>query len=212
MIALAFALVIAGTAPDGSALTSADLPKYREALAAASPAEPPPRPVKFAELWRDADRFVGRRVIVEGVVVRRFGQGPIGEFPALTEAWIDAGEKNLICLAFPTTAQSRLALGQGEGIRFSGTFLKTLRYRADVDRLAPLIVGAGPPERIAGGAQAADPWGSLGSKVNLGVAAGAGVLVVLILALRHAQRPVRRMTVIEPAPEFVDGGDEHESD
>ena len=203
MIALLLACAATTADPDGSALSLADLPEYRKAL---SPQRGPAARVlatTFVELWREPGEYQGRQVVVEGVVARRFRQDAIGEFPALTETWIEDGDKNLVCLAYPTAIA---AAGLGDRIRFQGTFLKMLRYRADVDRLAPLVVGPTAPVIVSPGSGAVDAWGSLCTSHAVLVAIGAALVVITVLAVQHARRPVRRSLDRGAPPEFVDGG------
>ena len=49
------------------------------------------------------NRAYAGRVQVEGRVVRRFHQGPVGTFPALVEAWAVSGRGDPLCLVFPET-------------------------------------------------------------------------------------------------------------
>jgi hypothetical protein len=203
-------MVLAMTAvePDGAALSLADLPAYRQALLPILPTHAPDRNTSFAEIWPDPAPFRGRVVRVEGVVVRRFEQPAVGQFPALTEVWIEDGDKNSICATYPTVQPP---LRMGDRVRFTGTFLKMLSYRADVDRLAPLIVGATRPEVVAVAQSGILPWELLGSRANTLVSIGAAAVVIAVLATQFARRPVPKQTHSGPAPEFVDGagGDEN---
>jgi hypothetical protein len=134
----------------------------------------PPVPVRFHDLWEHPGRFRGRRVTVQGRVERIFRQGPVGSFPALVEAWIFSKAGDPFCLVFPLPAGAipggreqgpgpavRVVGGRGpeaptrrpavpdpgRWVRFTGTFLKTIRYAgADGPRLAPLIVGDRTPQ------------------------------------------------------------------
>jgi hypothetical protein len=148
-------------------LTLADLAAYRAALsgkATADAAESTDLPVSvgFKDLWEHSERFRGRRVVVEGRVSRIFRQGPIGQFPALAELWISSPAGEPFCLVVPqsietspsetesTGGKPRDAGGVnpeiGANVRFTGTFLKMVRYAAaDVARLAPLVVCGQPP-------------------------------------------------------------------
>ena len=134
----------------------------------------PPLQASFRDLWNRPAAFQGRRVIVEGRVERIFRQGPVGSFPPLAEIWITAPAGDPYCLIVPqgtgtdTTpavsplpAQSKAREPQadtrpgsppprlaepGTVVRFTGTYLKMVRYTAgDGARLAPLIVGNLPP-------------------------------------------------------------------
>ena len=145
--------------PDGtddleSRLGLADLTDYRAALAGKSIADGagasgPPRPVSFRDLWDHSETWSGQRVQVDGRVVRVFRQGAVGSFPPLVEAWLATPAGDLFCVEFPWQANPQ---GKDESfkparrVRFTGTFLKTIRYSAgDQERLAPLIVGDRPP-------------------------------------------------------------------
>lgn len=152
-----------------SQLTLADLAAYRAALsgrATADAAQPNDVAVEvsFKELWDQAERFRGRRVIVKGRIQKIFRQGPVGHFPALAEIWISSSAGDPFCLVVPQEnnivvsasdvpvvepAGSSLAFpALGETVRFTGTFLKMVRYSGgDVARLAPLVVGDRTPVR-----------------------------------------------------------------
>src|SRR5699024_4723036 len=84
------------------ALSLSDLAPYRAALerkpAGAAAA------VTFRELWEHADRYEGKRVRVQGRVVRRFRQGAFGTFPPLVEAWAVSPAGDPFCLVFPAPA------------------------------------------------------------------------------------------------------------
>jgi hypothetical protein len=144
-------------------LTLADLAAYRMALsgkATADAAESTDLPVSvgFKDLWEHSEHFRGRRVVVEGRVSRIFRQGPIGQFPPLAELWVGSSAGDPFCLVVPQsieTSPSAASTGGGKRseaqvaipemgtrIRFTGTFLKMVRYVAgDVARSAPLLVG-----------------------------------------------------------------------
>jgi hypothetical protein len=153
----------------------ADLAAYRAALAGkptADEARPsdPPTPVTFRDLWERPEAYRGRRVMIRGRLERTFRQGAIGSFPPLVEAWIFSASGDPCCAVFPrpeapaggeppsgptheTRPDSRAGVsavpGPGRLVRFTGTFLKTVRYAAgDGERLAPLIVGDQPPEPL----------------------------------------------------------------
>jgi len=64
-------------------LTIADLSAYRDALAGKPSGAP--TAVGFRELWARPKQHQGKRVQVEGRVVRVFQQGKVGTFPPLTE-------------------------------------------------------------------------------------------------------------------------------
>jgi hypothetical protein len=155
----------------------ADLAAYRAALsgkATADDARPsdPPKSVEFRDLWERPEAYRGRRVTIRGRLERTFRQGAVGSFPPLVEAWIFSASGDPFCVVFPrpeTSADGVSASGStlgsdgdhrqdsrtagpaipgpGRPVRFTGTFLKTVRYAAgDGERLAPLIVGDRSPE------------------------------------------------------------------
>jgi hypothetical protein len=142
MIVAALVAVLAQS--DGSTLSAADLAEYLRALA---PSDRAAEPVAFLDLWEHPEVHRGRRVRVSGRFARQFQQPASGRFPALTELWLSTPAGNLFCVVFPS--------GEGEvrptgaTLRFEGTFLRRIRYAGgDVARLAPLIVGAGPPRVV----------------------------------------------------------------
>ena len=148
-------------------LTLADLAAYRAALSGKATGEnakssDPPVRVVFRDLWNHTDEFRGRRVTIQGRVERIFRQGPIGSFPALAEVWIVSPAGDPFCLVVPNEshngilsvndhglddrATSKETPALGQTVRFTGTFLKMVRYAGgDGARLAPLVVGSQPP-------------------------------------------------------------------
>ncbi len=161
----------------------ADLPAEHAALAGKATidgpeAHAPPQTVTFRDLWNHPETWRGRRVRVRGTIARVFRQGAVGSFPPLAEAWLSTPEGDLLCVVFPQedrrgqktltesgpdrkgrnepTPEPQREPEPGRRVRFTGTFLKTIRYpAADLARLAPLIVGDRPPtmtmETAAGG-------------------------------------------------------------
>jgi hypothetical protein len=152
----------------------ADLAGYRAALSGKATADDakaddPPARVAFRDLWNRPDRFRGRRVTIEGRVLRIFRQGPVGSFPPLAEVWVTAPAGDPFCVVFPqpvppgedspkrgspaqaarnqgNEVRANLMPALGRTVRFTGTFLKQVSYAAgDGARLAPLVVGEGPP-------------------------------------------------------------------
>jgi len=152
-------------------LSLEDLAGYRAALSGKPTADQartsdPPVEAKFKDLWDRTDLFQGRRVTIQGRVMRVFRQGPVGSFPALAEVWITSPAGDPFCVVCPqpeSTEQAQtvsdvtagpppeptVVRGRNAGIselgrtvRFTGTFLKMVRYAGgDGARLAPLIVG-----------------------------------------------------------------------
>ena len=124
--------------------------------------------VGFRELWDHAATYQGRRVQVQGRLVRRFRQGSFGTFPPLEEAWVFSPAGDPFCLVFPaprdpeereaeTKPKTPTAAGS---VRFAGTFLKLIEYQgADGPRRRAADRGAGPAgcgHGRVGPAQAAD--------------------------------------------------------
>ena len=202
------AVLIAGSAlvaraEDDGPLALSDLAAYRAALEPSKPGDPPALPSSFRDLWDHPEQSRGRRVAVSGRVQRVFHQGAVGRFPALAEVWVVDPASDPLCLVFPESSD-RAAPKPGDSITFDGTFLRRIRYRGgDVDRLAPLIVGPGPP-RVERPAPAA-PAGASGSAFDGMLVAVLGGIVVLILLRAHLRRPSSPRIVAEPPPEFQDG-------
>jgi hypothetical protein len=154
----------------------------------------PPVPVGFRDLWNRPEAYRGRRVTIRGRLERSFRQGAVGSFPPLVEAWIFSPSGDPFCLVYPRAgagtdagpstgppsvsapvsaddarrtdarAAGPAEPGPGRVVRFTGTFLKMVRYTAgDGDRQAPLIVGDRPPARqppeAAGESTATPPGG-----------------------------------------------------
>jgi hypothetical protein len=174
-----------------------DLPEYREALEA--DARGPAPLVTFRDLWDRPDFYRGRPVRVEGRVARLFRQEPLGAFPALTEAWASSPEGDPFCLVFPTGDGDSPQIGAT--VRFRGTFLRPIRYKGgDVDRLAPLIVGGGPPEMSTSPPRQGPASGFTPLDWGMGIAVSG--VVVLILLRQFLGRPARRPAHREPPPTF----------
>jgi hypothetical protein len=192
---------------DDSPLSLADLEAYRVALA--SKPDSTARSVSFRDLWDRPEDYAGRTVAVEGRVARTFRQPRFGEFPPLVEAWVVSPPGDPFCLVFPQP-EGRPALGVGAFVRFSGTFLKRIKYQGgDVDRLAPLIVGPRAPDApLSAPVTAWKEW----SSADWMMAVGALLVVSLVLLTRHFSRPAVDSRPIEPPPSFVDGKSEIEGD
>jgi hypothetical protein len=219
VLALTFAFAFASPVPAGeSALTVADLAAYRAALSGTGVREKAV-PVGFRELWDHPATYQGRRVQVEGRIVRRFRQGAFGTFPPLEEAWAFSPAGDPFCLVFPETSNGEKSPGravQGQGqdqdqVRFVGTFLKRVEYQGgDGPRLALLIVGPAPPVavRLASNSKsstAEDPGFHL-SRLDWAIGLAAAAVVAMVLARQHLRGPVRRPSNVEipPAPLFDD--------
>ncbi|MFI5461505.1 MAG: hypothetical protein ACHRXM_39435 [Isosphaerales bacterium] len=255
-------------------LTLVDLAGYRAALSGKATAEDPragdpPARVVFKDVWNRPDLFRGRRVTVQGRIVRVFRQGPVGSFPPLAEVWIASPSGDPFCLVFPqpgpidgneqkrgTTVE---AMGDheqdtvaedekdvcatpipelGRTIRFTGTFLKMVRYAAgDGARLAPLVVGdllpVLIPAKAAGSRSSAESVAAVFRAINGGSHAGASIewrtwavgltLAALVAgalawrqirapsrrsAVRHAGRRTTSRLVLDPPLEFIEPRDD----
>jgi len=197
-------LLAAGMPPtdtEDGPLGLSDLPAYREALA--SSIVGPASPATFRQLWEHPEAHRGRPVRVSGSVVRRFRQPPVGEFPALAEVWIVTPEGDPFCLVHPE-ASAKAAPRLGDPVRFSGVFLRRIRYEGrDAARLAPLIVGNGAPVVVT--PAGSNNWG--GGRVDWAIAAVLGVVALAILAGRRGNRPVRRRPDGLPAPRWIEPGE-----
>ena len=183
-------------AEDGT-VSIADYPALRAALAdeprgAASP-------VEFKNLWQEPDRYRGQRVEITGRVERRFRQPAVGTFPALAEVWIVDEQGNPSCLVFPAHGDTSQP---GKDVRFTGTFLRLIRFRGggDGERMAPLIVGPAAPVPITGKMAGGEPAvvGAWDRAVGLGLL----VLVVVILGAQHLRLRRPRRPESGPPPSF----------
>ena len=144
--------------------------------------------------------------------MRRFRQEAFGTFPPLTEAWAVSPAGDPFCLVFPNPdPASRATPALGTPVRFDGTFLKQVRYQGgDGPRLAPLIVGGGPP--IASAKAPAPPRPRRGYGSTLDWTAGLIVagFVVLFVARMHLNKPFARTSgwATDPPPEFLTSADD----
>jgi hypothetical protein len=211
----------------------ADLAGYRAALSGKATADDasaadPPAQVQFRDLWERPDAFRGRHVIVEGRVVRIFRQEPVGSFPALAEVWITSTSGDPFCLVSPRAGLTSIPIPEpGRDVRFTGTFLKMVRYAAsDGARLAPLVVGDRPPTAQSAGANLRtigghvadarfDPWSWSPAIWALGLLTAA--LAGGLLAWWHLNTPSpkpRRWTITpnsaDPPLEFIEPGEDVE--
>jgi hypothetical protein len=199
VVFLAIGCLMASRAED-SPFGLADLEAYRSALSAKLDGSAPT--VGFKDLWDRPGDYAGKAVAVEGRVARLFRQPKVGEFPPLVEAWVVSAAGDPFCLVFPQL-EGRTSPGVGSQVRFSGTFLKRIKYQGgDVDRLAPLIVG---PETPATPRPGSDLEGMKWNSVDWMMALGACLVVGLLLARRHLARPTPVPRRVEPPPSFVDG-------
>lgn len=219
----------------------ADLAAYRAALSGrptaddARPSDPPAR-VGFRDLWDHPDAHRGRRVTVVGRLERTFRQGAVGSFPPLDESWIFSTAGDPFCIVYPHPEAPDAVPRAGRPVRFTGTFLKTVRYAAgDGERLAPLIVGDRPPSpsrpgdepnatakgagevlRAVGGGDHKTRQGTAGSwMLGLGLAVTAALVIAgqhLRGALLRRRSPLRSRPRDREPPDpplhFVDSPDE----
>ena len=118
----------------------ADLPEYRAALEPGSGSEGPAAAVGFRDLWDHPERYRGRRVQVEGRIVRRFRQEAVGTFPAADGVWVVAAVGRSVLPGLPRPGARRTSPRRGPG-----------PVRRDVPEASALPGGgyrpAGPPDR-----------------------------------------------------------------
>jgi hypothetical protein len=220
-------------------LTLADLAAYRAALSGKATGEnaktsDPPVRVVFRDLWNRPETFRGRRVTTQGRIERIFRQGPIGSFPALAEVWIVSPAGDPFCLVVPNESGAGILPvndhgvedratpaaipEQGQTVRFTGTFLKMVRYAGgDGARLAPLVVGNRPPvtlqepknangarsfsgdDALSGGVHSEGgraPWAGPLTSWLLGLTLA--ILAAAVLAWQHVRASMRRSTAMSP--------------
>jgi len=201
---LAMLLALATIDEPGAPLGPADLVAYRAALRADS-TDGAPTPVGFRQLWDRPEEFRGRVVTVEGQLRRRFRQPAIGEFPALVESWLVTEAGDSLCAVAPATDGSA-GPALGTRVRFTGTYLKRLRYPGgDVERLAPLVVGPAPPTVLPRRAVPIRP--AFGSISNGALIAAVGLLVAWTIVRARWIRPGRRPRRADPEPQFLEPGE-----
>jgi hypothetical protein len=205
-------LLVAAMAVEDQTLTVADLAAYRAALSPPRGTPEPPAVVGFRALWDHTAAYQGRRVRVEGRLVRRFRQGAFGTFPPLEEAWLTSPRGDPFCLVFPAAAPAETQTSvSSQPLSFTGTFLKLVEYQGgDSRRLAPLIVGPAPPvvvarDRPPSAAPAKEPPTS---RLDWTIGLAAALVVAAVLAYQHLRRPSRRplelKSRVEPEPVFDD--------
>lgn len=184
-----------------------DLPAYRKALDS-QPAADPPVAASFHDLWDHPRALQGRRVVVEGRIVRMFHQGPVGEFPALVELWLAAAAGDLMCATCPEP-EAELLPQSGQWVAFTGTYFRRITYPArDGPRSAPLLVGPGPPIKVEKHAQSAprpepgpaSAWTPLGFGVVLGISVLACAVAWRLRAAAWSSRKSRSPRDAEPDP------------
>ncbi len=190
MSGLILSVVQPSLAEAQSPLELTDLPQYRAALQPPGKREIPPISVGFRDLWFHSRDYEGKRVSVEGRLIRRFRQEPFGSFPALTEAWLLSPAGDPFCVVYPAPGRSDPL--QGSFVRFSGIYLKKVRYQgSDGPRGAPLIVGADAPKMTT--PTAVLPQKGIGfSQLDWTLGLSAATLVIFVLLIQHARRPRRR--------------------
>jgi hypothetical protein len=218
-------------------LSLADLAAYRTALTGKATADDakssdPPARVSFKDLWNRPAAFRGRRVMIEGRVQRIFRQGPVGSFPALAEIWIASPVGDPFCLVVPKESDTGIPPANdhgleggatspripmlGQTVRFTGTFLKMIRYAAgDGDRLAPLVVGDTLPVPVRESAKGNRASSSSANKIAgwwIGSATSwllgltLALLAAGVLAWQHVRLPIRRSVVITRAQRIDPNG------
>jgi len=207
-IVLSLGLCSASSRADAPAVSIADLAAYQAAIVA-GPTPTATTPVTFRDLWDHPQTHQGTLVRVDGRVARLFRQPAVGQFPPLTEAWITSPLGEPTCLVFPSGA-GRSTPALGAQVRFAGTFLRLISYPGgDTKRVAPLIVGPGPPSDLDPAAAPGGPsfgpifGGDHAADWAIGLAAALGVAGVL--ARRHLNRPLVVAPPVGPAPTFLDG-------
>jgi hypothetical protein len=205
-------LLVAAMAAEDQELTVSDLAPYRAALSPPRGTPEPPAVVGFRALWDHPAAYQGRRVRVEGRLVRRFRQGAFGTFPPLEEAWLTSPKGDPFCLVFPAAAQAEIPVSS-QALSFTGTFLKLVEYQGgDGQRLAPLIVGPAPPvaaavaqDRSPSGVATAEPPSR---RLDWTIGLAAALVVAAVLAYQHLRRPFRPplelKSRVEPEPVFDD--------
>lgn len=195
-------------AADQGPLGIADLAAYQAALSGRSEHGETPVAVTFDALWKTPEKYQGHRVEIAGTIVRRFRQGAYGVFPPLEEVWVASPSGNPLCLVCPSGAPAPCRLG--DTVRFTGTYLKRVQYQGgDVPRLAPLIVGEGPPVVLKAAPVSSNQAAGGLSVVDWTVGLVVTALVVLVLGRQHLRRPARPCLDVEvpaPVPEFVRPG------
>jgi hypothetical protein len=205
-------LLAAAVAAEDQKLTVADLAAYRAALSPPRGIPEPPAVVGFRALWDHPAAYRGRRVRVEGRLVRRFRQGAFGTFPPLEEAWLTSPKGDPFCLVFPAAGQAETPVSS-RPLSFTGTYLKLVEYQGgDGQRLAPLIVGPAPPVAVAvpqDGSPSGDPAEEPPSRrLDWTIGLAAALVVAAVLAYQHLRRPFRRplelKSRVEPEPIFDD--------
>lgn len=193
------------TAQNDSPLGLTDLSAEHEALTDKG-ASTPPRPATFRDLWERPNEFCNRRVAITGRIVRSFRQDAVGSFPPLVESWIEQPPGDLLCIVFPAPPRET-GVAAGASVTFTGTYLRRVRYKAEGERLAPLIVGPAAPvvEKPAPPATKESPrndWPGPLATVGLfvGLATIGGLLAWRSLAMASSPRRRRRSQGPRPEP------------
>jgi len=181
-------------------LSASDIPAYLDALRSDELAEPPR--VEFRDLWNRDAEFRNRRVAVQGRIVHRFSQPPIGRFPALTEYWIVNERGEPFCVVVPSSQGK--TNDSTSSVRFRATYLRPIRYEsAGGQRVAPLLVASSGPEEIREAKRTSGRFSGEGW-----VALGLVGLVLIVLLVQFSRRPARRVREIGAKPDFLpDGGE-----
>ncbi len=200
-----------------------DLSTYAKALRGwptTSDNQPSSRPVEvsFRDLWDHPSKYIGRRVMIRGRIERTFRQAAVGEFPPLSESWIFSRSGDPYCAVYPRPS-GHLRQTTGQPVRFTGIFLRKIRYSAsDGDRLAPLLVGDRPPALDT--SKRADPPAShpreagriaLSSTSLALCLLAVSAMLILTRQVQRSWRPIRIVSSRSPDPppslHFLDSPD-----
>jgi hypothetical protein len=196
---------------DDTPIGLADLAAYRVALASRSDESAPL--VRFRDLWDRPEAYAGKPVTVEGRLARRFKQPRLGDFPPLVEAWVVSEVGDPFCVVFAEEDETN-SLEIGSSVRFSGTFLRRIKYQAgDTARIVPLIVGPGPPTLPSGRQSETERAIQTASKmVEWAMGFGIAAMVTIVLVRLHFSRQIAMPRPFEPDPIFIDGNPESEEE
>ena len=201
MMAIIASLLLFAQSPIEDGLSLIDLPAYKAALDGRD--ESKSVPVTFRELWERPKDYRGRRVRVEGRIVRHFQAPASGELPPRVELWLATANNDVMCVVFPEPGRSE-QFPENLSVAMEGTSLGLVRYSGgEVARYAPLIVGCRVPSRITNDSTAPRAMGW--QRTDWFLAALALVIAAMLLARAHLRRPARPRIEIGPPIEFEDG-------
>ena len=197
MIALIILMLAVGdSSSDGLGIPLDQVVEFCNALNTSTDSKS--RPATFADLWNRSDEFRGQPVEVSGRVVKRFANPAIGELPAREEIWLIQGQ-NLICTVVRKVGNDARI---GQDVKVAGIALGQIKYQSgDVLRLAPLVVGAGPPRVLPGTTLAFESsYWSKSSWVVLAIALG---LIVMARIRFLKKRPRTLPLEIDHPIDFI---------